>query len=65
MSVRQDLKSLGLKKEWALERTSWRSSIGGKRPICAQHGKSTINDDDDDDDSFCSFDRSFDTKSAP
>ena len=33
--VRQDLKSLGQKKEWALERTSWRSLIGGKRPTCA------------------------------
>ena len=33
--VRQDLKSLGLKKEWALERTSWRNLIGGKRPTCA------------------------------
>ena len=27
--VRQDLKSLGLKKEWAVERMSWRSLIGG------------------------------------
>ena len=31
----KDLKSLGVKKEWTLERTSWRSLIGGKRPTCA------------------------------
>ena len=29
--VRQDLKRLGLKKEWAQDRTKWRGLIGGKR----------------------------------
>ena len=32
---RGGLKSTGLKQEWALERTSWRSLIGGNRPTCA------------------------------
>jgi len=33
--VRQDLTILGLKKEWAQDRTKWRGLIGGKRPTCA------------------------------
>lgn len=33
--VRQDLKSLGLTREWAQDRAKWRGLIGGKRPTCA------------------------------
>ena len=45
--VQQNLKSLGLKQEWALVRTRWRTLIGGDvQPVRSR----TINDDDDDGD---------------
>ena len=33
--VKQDLRCLNLKKEWAHDKSKWRSVIGGKRPTCA------------------------------
>jgi len=39
--VRQDLKSLGLKKEWAQDRAEWRGLFGGNRPTRASMEKRT------------------------
>ena len=41
--VKTDLRSLGLKKEWAQDRMEWRRLIGGKRPTCASAETRTKN----------------------
>lgn len=40
--IRQDLKALGLRKEWAQDKTKWRGLIVGNRPTRAQHGKMDV-----------------------
>lgn len=40
--IRQDLKALGLRKEWAQDKTKWRGLIVGNRLTRAQHGKMDV-----------------------
>jgi hypothetical protein len=41
--VKTDLRSLGLKKEWAQDRMEWRRLVGGKRPTRASAETRTLN----------------------
>ncbi len=48
--VRKDLTSLGLKRDWALDRVRWRGCICGNRPTHASMDKMDVRYNVDDDD---------------